>query len=423
MESRRTKRLAAGLVLIFSTLSPIKTVTAAPWWLTRYPVSETATSVVFSEEDAQIFASPGATERRGATKKGWHVPLFGAAPSNATCSKRWFYIGPQAWVCENVASFDSRAISRAIGKSTPEGPRYYQVTADGAFGYSTMRLAEEEIPDTQLEPGFSVAVVGTDSTQAGTQLARTSHDFLIPFDTLKSVQPSKFKGYHFGDKPTSSDRFGWVRSDVAPVFSANHRRVPGKSLARQTFVHLKGRGNPKDRARETWVTTLAGELLRRKDVAIPTLRKIPTSLARDERWLHVDLKEQLLVAYEGERAVFATLVSTGVGVGASKAGTPKGLHRIWVKLESTDMTNLEDANAGSYYAIESVPHVQFFKDGYGLHGAFWHNSFGRRRSHGCVNLSLSDAEFLFAWTRPRLPEGWRAVHPTNYELGTAILVE
>jgi lipoprotein-anchoring transpeptidase ErfK/SrfK len=86
------------------------------------------------------------------------------------------------------------------------------------------------------------------------------------------------------------------------------------------------------------------------------------------------------------------------------------------------MTNLEDPEASRYYAIEDVPYVMFFKDGYGLHGAFWHRSFGNRRSHGCVNLAPLDAQFLFHWTGPRLPAGWHAVHPSDHDRGTLIVI-
>jgi lipoprotein-anchoring transpeptidase ErfK/SrfK len=86
------------------------------------------------------------------------------------------------------------------------------------------------------------------------------------------------------------------------------------------------------------------------------------------------------------------------------------------------MTNLEDQEAGNYYAIEEVPWVMFFQKGYGLHGTFWHRSFGNVRSHGCVNLTPLDAQRLFHWTHPRLPAGWTAALPTDGEPGTIVRV-
>jgi lipoprotein-anchoring transpeptidase ErfK/SrfK len=121
--------------------------------------------------------------------------------------------------------------------------------------------------------------------------------------------------------------------------------------------------------------------------------------------------------------VFATLVSTGRGrTKGHPSETPKGNHRIWVKLVTNTMDNLENDYASSFYRIEDVPYVQYFTKGVGLHAAFWHRSFGQVRSHGCVNLTPHDAEHLFWWTGPRIPAGWTAALPTAYDRGSLIRV-
>ena len=162
-----------------------------------------------------------------------------------------------------------------------------------------------------------------------------------------------------------------------------------------------------------------------RDLAHPTLAPPPgevTGAASGERWIDVHLASQTLVAYEGSRAVFATVVSTG------RAGnvTPKGTFRIWVKLRSTTMSNADDpaetTDEAATYSIEDVPWVQFFSNGVALHGAFWHRQFGRPHSHGCVNLAPLDALRLFEWTGPRLPRGWDAVFPTTAEPATIVKV-
>jgi lipoprotein-anchoring transpeptidase ErfK/SrfK len=150
--------------------------------------------------------------------------------------------------------------------------------------------------------------------------------------------------------------------------------------------------------------------------------RTPSSVRAGERWIDVDLATQTLVAFEGETAVFATLVSTGKGREGSDSETPKGEFRIWVKLATSNMDNLEDEDAARYYAIEDVPHVQYFAKGIGLHGAFWHRAFGHERSHGCVNLAPLDAQRLFAFTSPHLPAGWTAALPTAIEAGTLVRV-
>ncbi len=158
------------------------------------------------------------------------------------------------------------------------------------------------------------------------------------------------------------------------------------------------------------------------EVRVPTVAPLPEGVGSGERWIDVDIPNQIVTAYEGERPVFATLVSTGKGRGKSIQATPLGIHRVWVKLASSDMDNLENEEASRYYAIQDVPWVMYFEKGYGLHGTFWHRSFGHVRSHGCVNLTPLDAQRLFSWTSPKLPAGWSAVLPTEYEQGTLIRV-
>jgi lipoprotein-anchoring transpeptidase ErfK/SrfK len=108
--------------------------------------------------------------------------------------------------------------------------------------------------------------------------------------------------------------------------------------------------------------------------------------ADDERWIDVDLTAQQLTAYEGSRPVYSALVSTGL----PQTPTVVGQFRIWVKFVHDDME-------GPGYYLPDVPYVMYFYRGYGLHGTYWHNNFGTPMSHGCVNLSNENAEWLFNW--------------------------
>jgi lipoprotein-anchoring transpeptidase ErfK/SrfK len=160
--------------------------------------------------------------------------------------------------------------------------------------------------------------------------------------------------------------------------------------------------------------------MRARDLARARPSDRPGSVAPNERWIDVDVTQQVMVAYEGDRAVYATLVSTGRP--ARTHATPLGEHRIWVKLATSDMDDLEREDVESNYMIEAVPWVQFFEGANGFHAAFWHDDFGRRRSHGCVNLSPRDARWLFGFTGPALPDGWYAILPTDADRGTLVRV-
>lgn len=116
-----------------------------------------------------------------------------------------------------------------------------------------------------------------------------------------------------------------------------------------------------------------------------------------EKWIEVDLSTQHLYAHEGDRVVFDFPISSGL----PWFPTVTGEFRIWAKVRAQRMTG-GSVDAGTFYDLPNVPFVQYFYQGYGLHGTYWHNDFGKPRSHGCVNISIPDAERLFFWTEPSL---------------------
>lgn len=124
------------------------------------------------------------------------------------------------------------------------------------------------------------------------------------------------------------------------------------------------------------------------DVDSGTLQ--PAGLRPGEKWIDVNVSTQTLVAYEGSAPVHNTLVSTGT----ANHPTVIGQFRIWLRFTSQDMNGYR---LGYDYYLKGVPYVQYFYEDYALHGTFWHSNFGHPMSHGCVNLSPSDAEWLFHW--------------------------
>ncbi|MBZ0295870.1 MAG: L,D-transpeptidase [Anaerolineae bacterium] len=109
------------------------------------------------------------------------------------------------------------------------------------------------------------------------------------------------------------------------------------------------------------------------------------------RWVAIDLYEQTLVAYEDDTPVYATLISSGL----PNHETNEGLFTVWARLERDGMSGA--TGAPSAYALQSVPWVMYFDDSISLHGTYWHDLFGYRQSHGCVNLTISDAKYLYQW--------------------------
>ena len=139
---------------------------------------------------------------------------------------------------------------------------------------------------------------------------------------------------------------------------------------------------------------------RRLAMVTPTGR--PEGIKPGERWSDVNLAEQTLAAYEGDRLVFATLSSSG----DERFPTISGIFRIWMKVRSGKMSG-GDGDADRYY-VEDVPWNQYFYRSYALHAAYWHDYFGLPNSHGCVNISPKDALWLFEWTNPVSKSNWQA---------------
>jgi lipoprotein-anchoring transpeptidase ErfK/SrfK len=95
---------------------------------------------------------------------------------------------------------------------------------------------------------------------------------------------------------------------------------------------------------------------------------------------------------------------------------------VWVKIAASTMASAERGDQDARYSLEDVPYVQFFNGSVALHGTYWHRDFGHMRSHGCVNLAIPDARWLFAFTEPHLLSGWVATYPTPLDDATVVRV-
>jgi lipoprotein-anchoring transpeptidase ErfK/SrfK len=129
--------------------------------------------------------------------------------------------------------------------------------------------------------------------------------------------------------------------------------------------------------------------------ATPTLAigsEPPLVGALGSKRIELDLSEQRLTAYEGATELLTALVSTGV----ARYPTPPGEYSIIRKVRSQVMS-------GPGYYLPNVEWVSYFYAGYAIHGTYWHKNFGRPMSHGCVNMTNEDAEWIFNWAPQGTP--------------------
>jgi len=125
--------------------------------------------------------------------------------------------------------------------------------------------------------------------------------------------------------------------------------------------------------------------------AQPTSESEPTKkpnppVGNGERWIEVNLSEQRVYAWEGDVLANSFIVSTGTW----QTPTVTGTFKIWNK------TRIQAMSGPGYY-LPDVPFVMYFYEDYGFHGTYWHNNFGTPMSHGCVNLTIPDSEWLYNW--------------------------
>lgn len=111
------------------------------------------------------------------------------------------------------------------------------------------------------------------------------------------------------------------------------------------------------------------------------------------RWIEVNLKDQTVAVYDQGQMVFATLIASGI----EPFWTKPGLFQIYQKYEATPMRGSFEADRSDAYYLEDVPWTMYYDKARALHGAYWHNGFGTPRSHGCVNMSVGDARWLYDW--------------------------
>ena len=139
----------------------------------------------------------------------------------------------------------------------------------------------------------------------------------------------------------------------------------------------------------------------------------------EERWIRVDLTEQMVIAYEFGQPIRAFRISSGL------RGTPTvtGEFRIRMKVRSQTMSG-GSKESGTFYSLPNVEWVQYFYKDYGFHGTYWHNNFGNPMSHGCVNMTNMDAKWLFDFAGPAWDEeidsSWQ--RSTEENAGTLVIV-
>jgi len=348
---------------------------------------------------------------------GAPMPLVAASPSGGGCRRSWFQVGPGRWICGEGARASNDAPDPPPSLVPDPMGWSYGVTVVRTMAYHSLEDARSSDPQRGQSwsrwQGFAIRAV---HRAGGDAIVETMTGQFVARRAVASAPRSDFHGVTLGgDSPPG--RLAWVvarRADLyADATSAAVRRARVARLPRHAAVVVQ---EVQDTARGPVARLADGRWARVAALRLQTPQAPPpgVDVRGRQRWIDVDLDQQVLTAYEGAAPVYATLVSTG----DPETPTPAGVYRIWLKRVDQPMGYA----VGHPHVLAEVPYVQFFDhDGRALHGVYWHRSFGRPRSHGCVNLSFADARWMFEFTSPLLPDGWRSIGGES-DVGTVVRV-
>jgi hypothetical protein len=304
-----------------------------------------------------------------------------------------------------------------VGEPPPFVPR-----ANGAAlakPYGTEHGLHRSVQSGQSTPDAGFAISRVFSWEGRTFGLTTELD-MIPLDRTRLVKPSAFHGVALAeaeDLPVAIVNKRWA---IRYVAAPNGGLKPDGTFEYRQAMKLTGKTTQFEGV-TFWESTEGNYLPLSSALVIEKRKTYPSVAEGNRKWIDVSIRHQYLVAYEGTKAAYVTLVSTGIAGLADPEKAPatvRGTYMIHAKHIASTMDDDEDV--ADSYSLRDVPFVQYFHKGYALHGAYWHDEFGKVRSHGCINLSPIDAAWLFEWTDPPVPEGWHGV--INKERGTPIVI-
>lgn len=260
-----------------------------------------------------------------------------------------------------------------------------------------------EVVSGTKEGAYFIAV-DQEVSGAGEQFYKSIGGHFVRAANTETVKASTMHGTLLGDKAKLPLAF--VFEERAPVFCLEEDK---EREGRAPALERCGSAEKHSRFMVARTITVNGTrylvsprdyAVAREAVRLAEPIKRPADVEAGEKWVHFNLPEQTMVAYEGDTPVFATLISSG------KEGhdTPTGTHRQYLKYISDRMSG-DDPKDGPY-DIGEVPWVMYYKNSFAVHGAYWHDGFGKVRSHGCTNLAPADARWLYFWSEPAVPQGW-----------------
>ena len=401
--------------------------------------------VVAERANVREFTDTGAPIL-GFLRAGALLPRSPAPVSRAGCAGGWYAVRPRGFVCVGVeATVDlahptlaAMALAPNVDASLPY--TYARTRVDTPLFERTAAPNDAVREVERLHRRAGMAVVGSwkakEPSGNESRLALLTDGHFARASDLEAARPSDFSGIELGQRAALPVAFvvkRGVRSfelngsdadkgDLLEYHSKLFLSGRFRTLGSTKYFELKdpGDGSPQ---RNAW--------LRYQDITPVQKRTTFPDFVRDGvRWVDVSTALGTLVAYEGKRAVFATLVSvardlpeTGTETEPASAGArlpSLGTFSV-VKKSLTLLGEPKRRDFAEPFEINDVPWVLELSSGRIIHGAYWHDRFGIEHGAGSIELSPADAARLFAFVGPDLPRGWHGVNVAA-EQGTPFVI-
>lgn len=385
-----------------------------------------ATEIRLARRTRSVYAGPdrdAPARGRIPANQRFHVYATADGPG---CDRPWAQVADDAWTCLERTE---------LSEDEPTTLPTLRPGANVPFIYARHR--RHRLPDTPAIPVYaslSDLAKGADpidslpayGSYAFTRRSRNNgaaamitHDRkIVPADDLRRFEPSEFRGRDLVRAPLPADvTLAWGLRWKTKIRARPD--VEAEVVAQVDFhgeVELSADDGQLDGDGERWFPVASGGWVRDEDVRRwqPVAPDAP--VLGDQITIDIDLDEQVLTVWREVEPVFATMISSG------KPGdrTPVGTYRITTKWAYGKMASLPSSD--DPYYVAAVPWAMYFTGRYALHAAYWHDKFGHRMSHGCVNLSPADARHVFELATPTLHPGWLLVHEAPADPGAVIRI-
>lgn len=276
--------------------------------------------------------------------------------------------------------------------------KYGEVKTENAPIYPSVEVALEKkkkFASERINASFAYISYDRSEEVDGGRFYYTGRGWMTAADVSRIGVLPRFQGLTFNRTPNNS--FGWILTflNATPVET---KRTPGYQiddltghlLTEYEVVQIYDVTTVDD---SDWYMVGPDEWLPEKVVARVTPDTIPPEGVTDDRWIAINLDQQTIAVYDQRQLVFATVIASG----SEPFWTQPGLFPIYEKLEKTPMRGAFEADGGGGYYLEDVPWTMYFDQARALHGAYWRTKMGFSQSHGCVNMTVGDAHWIFNW--------------------------